>query len=1271
MQEIPTHDSTAISPSVNRREAMKIVSNTPNADEVAEAPALEPIKPNPPPSSTTLSRSGTLSWQQRPTSRGSGSIRTRPLSVMQADSQDPKPSTSDHSGLTMSQKAQSLEGKDPAWFKQTAERGLNSAAYRKTQESGAEISSASVQLPGLSRQSSAEPERHASPRLATQDTVSSFKDSSSPFSSLGSNSKKSPLPLLSSQRFEPPTGISERGGTSPSADVLASRPLAMSPSQGRLSPERMDRPVSPTKGLGGFVQSAMMKRSDSVNKRWSAQAAAGLTRGNSVASNKGNTDLKSSNISREGTPISLSRPGSSHGLGLGESFIERGKGTSGSPSESPKTQKDHEFAKPDLPGSNSGSPDLPAKPTFAIPPKPIETKKFNPGKPSWLETALNKPESPKPKPWTPQTPAWKLDLQKAKEGKGSVDLGKSPSHREVAVGGLLRSEPMGSGFKSPSLPSISTTSTHGRTGSVSTIRTTNPNPSLPSLSDDAAQSSSNRSEMDEGIDASTTEQSTSIVPAKVSHSSKPKPSTPPKKDFRANLKTRQAVGDKGQENEPEFKNVFGKLKRTETKNYVAPDELKNNILRGKAGLSITGGPKKTERKDEFKESILKKKEEMKAGTSGGRINPSVPDVGNKPVPEAIAKRQGMTTRSESTSTVSDSLTSNTVTRNQTEERSIIGQPRTPEKKASAPGRLQGAKQESNTGLAGRFNTGLASLLARGPPSMATASPRAESPAYTESAEKADRSSDGSQLTHATKSRARGPKRRLPTSNQEPVSQSSKFSAAEEGTSPTSMPTFKSAASLAAKASVPKSLDTTLSKSSSKVTSNNAQMNITSRLEGSDEGPRSKGAQYLGGGITAKTISIPATPKSPPIVKPKPGSEQKLDPQREQSAKSPGGLGPMSAISGRTVSPTTPTKLPKSPPIPAKKSEALARIASNGSLSSPLATQNPISPVPNTTAAANLFRSFFKQRQGSNTKIDIDAQAMLIKASVPTGKIKTLRKEIWELTGDGKKVSIPPQQEHILFESSMYLCTHVFGSPSGKRTTEVYLWRGDDVPASALEDAQLFCRNAAKDAGGKLILLTQGKESSNFFEALGGIVITRRGASSNASSATYMLCGRRHLGQMAFDEVDFSAESLCSGFPFIIAATGGSLYLWKGKGSNADELGCARLIGMDLGLTGEIEEIDEGAEPAIFWKDLRTQNKFVPPESSYYLKGSLEKYNTRLFSINIDARPKSSSSFMWGRRGSTPAPETQDTQIHEVSPFSQSDLTKDGIFVLDTYFEIYM
>ena len=1219
--------------------------------------------------------------------------------------------------LTVSQKAQSLESKDPAWFKQTEDRGIGSAAYRKTQESSPGMVNGSVRLPGLSRESSIEPERDTIAEQQTSSTPSwdgSVRGSASlsqkTTSTRPSSTAKSPLPLLLSQRLKPPTE-----NTAYDDDNVLDRSPAMSPSQGRISPDRMDRPASPTKGLGGFVQSAMLKRSDSVNKRWSAQAAPGLSRGNSMAGNRNGHDVprpftvgigpglssgsgfssKASSLSRETSPVSTSRPGSSHST---STVTQQPKeGAINTIESQSRIATSNEFVKPTLPDQNrsqalqpqsdhtqtkyGSSPSTPSSPS-----KVTDSKRWSPTKASWLESAINKPDSPKPKPAAPQQPSWMADLQKAKQKRGSVDFGKPVGHKEVSVGGLLRSPTMGSTMKSPSLGDItgvpSTQSGQPSSGFERTLSFPEskliPEPGGLSSSDSIATTS-------KPLGSPTSSPATAPPPStkfkdqmsnsalsskgesewRVPTINKPKPITPPKKDFRSTLKARQVSNDKSQSNEPEFKNVFGKLKKTETKNYVAPDELKDNILRGKAGLALTGGPKRTERRDDFKDSILKKKEEMKV-MGGGSIKgkPPVKAPSEAIVPEAITKRRGLGTKSETSDTsqsqeTGDSLPAKNI------DNDDISRMAVPEKKISAPARLQEATISSGS-LANRFNPALAGVLARGP-SLAIGSatlPRTNSPTEIEDF---SAGSKASQLTHATKSRARGPKRRLPTSMKAEDAPKTKASLESQSKVLEDSPNV-----IADPVAAPRHTNANpilrplpskpVIASGSEPQPHPEHKTSTKSLQPEVPKPSNH--------LNIRQV-LPLTPQSPWTVGSKPvTTEAIIPPANDKSPKKTVGLGITSQISDNgKIKP--PAKSPRSPPIPAKKSEALSRIVSNGSLAPQSPPKTPTGFTPKSSRATTLFTNFFDNEPDSKGKVDIDTQAVLTKTVETASKIKTLRKEIWEITGDGKKTPVPLQQEHILYEDCMYLCSHVFGTFSGKKTTEVYLWCGDGVSSSSIEDAQLFCRNTAKDAGGKLIILRQGKESSTFFEALGGIVITRRG-SSNDSSATYMLCGRRHMSQIAFDEVEFSPKSLCSGFPFIIAATGGSLYLWKGKGASADELGCARLIGMDLGLTGEIEEIDEGNESDSFWKAFRTSDRPDQVAEHWSVKASSNKYATRLFSVDVDARPKSNSGFMWGRRTSTPSTEDSlNAQVKEISPYSQSDLLKDGVFVLDAYFEIYV
>jgi hypothetical protein len=168
----------------------------------------------------------------------------------------------------------------------------------------------------------------------------------------------------------------------------------------------------------------------------------------------------------------------------------------------------------------------------------------------------------------------------------------------------------------------------------------------------------------------------------------------------------------------------------------------------------------------------------------------------------------------------------------------------------------------------------------------------------------------------------------------------------------------------------------------------------------------------------------------------------------------------------------------------------------------------------------------------------------------------------------------------------------------------------------------------------------------------------------------MLCGRRHLGQIAFDEVDFSRGNLCSGYPFVISARFGKLYLWKGQGSGADEIGGARLIAMDLGLTGEIEEVDEGKEPKSFFEifpDHKETTSYLTADH-WHLKPRYGQYYYRLLRVDHELGQRTG---FWNRRGSSSPITRPNDVVQEIEPFSQKDIVPRNIYILDAFFELYV
>ncbi|KAM0324307.1 hypothetical protein ACHAQA_008084 [Verticillium albo-atrum] len=1366
--------------------------NTNSADADDQSPGM-----NSPSSPSGIGGPRPLSWQRRPNSQASEKPKTRPLSMFAAQNAartsstaqpDPVPESATEQTFSKDQIAQALGSKDPTWFRQTADRGLGSAAYRKNQVEDQEtldMSSMRAQLPGMNRKTSAdEAQAPPPPQPNFQENLADERGLASP------------LRLSTAQRLDPPVEKSPEEEIAPGR-----RASALVTGSGRSSPTR---PASPTKGMGGFVQSAMMKRSDSV-KRWSVTSPPGLARVDSVVSHR--TGERPAHSRSRSRPTSM--------------FRERSNTThETSPTRSPSRTEalEVEVDNSETPKAKAAepSPTLPPIDTNvkeeedvtppSSPSKTMDPRRWSPTKASWLETALNKPESPKPKtaPAPLNQPAWMVELNKAKAqkaGNPSADAGRSgsiSSKHAVNIGGLMRSTPMGAAAK-PSTAGLGGIYSPPTPSSRSGFATVGAG-SLRGNLNKPAQSIEKAEAETSPVEAEAPKRSS--VSSQSSGTGKTRPATPPKKDFRANLKPRQASGDAGAsaDSNNELKNVFGNLRRTKTQNYVAPDELKGNIMRGKAALNITSGPKPSERKDEFKDAILKKKEDFKKAQAEGKgvERGSTPPV-EQPIPEGLARRRELSRstsgktdvtsgygieasskrshddlRPTSSSSKRDSSDSIPTTR-------AAAEPVMPElqKETSAPARLQ--NRPSAGGLAGRFNQNLAGLLARGPPPMAANGGKTadDSESSGPSAPAAEPSAPGPQLTHMTKGRARGPRRKAPTSAQ-PAAPKATGPAVKENVPLRTVETPKKAAPVEI-AQSPRSPPLPTSPSSSLPQSIQAQVAAKAAIKNKPspvqpvEKSTPKNEPYVPEALQ-KSPSPPVTKAKPVTATPfaslrrtpsptkqmeeesvvsQPSSPRKLDmkrmsrffdepnatnatpesPQKElarpesigrelpkpESPKrafprpesigkeapkadsptrsfarpesfsrdlpkpesprrdlpnpsSPSRDFPRPLSIGQTSRPQSPRDLPRPQsinrelPKPESPRRELPRPESPRDLPRPLSISKPESPLKGQfrkeSQPGTPLRSPTKQANEVTTMLDeffgtsrpqreyrIDtAEILMNRPQVP--RVRTTGAQLFQLFGDGKKMPVPMHNERVLFEQEMYICPHEFTNDGGKKVSEVYFWAGDEVPSSTVEDAQLFASREARALGGKLVKLQQGKETAEFLQALGGIVITRRGSSNKFDMlAPSILCGRRHLGQVAFDEVNFVPATLCSGFPYLITQQG-KCYLWKGKGSDVDELSCARLIGMDLTLTGELIEVEDGSEPATFWDAFGAgAGSGSKPHSAdhWRLKPNYDKYCGRLFCS--DAASKQ--------------------QIIEICPFSQADLRPTSVYILDAFFEMYI
>lgn len=484
------------------------------------------------------------------------------------------------------------------------------------------------------------------------------------------------------------------------------------------------------------------------------------------------------------------------------------------------------FVKPALPHSRSKSVITTPEDGQTSPPA-SPTKRFSPSKSTWLESAITKPDSPKPAPAARNSqPSWMADIAKAKAQRASGDSTPKPTEEETArpvsptkapfgQGMRKRSESRdlgtsrsgtpkivetpGSRFASSTKNSFSrdskelgaTSDSIEKTGDTEVPRLTKKNSSmsigskptspakLETKEDPPAPSSKEAAVNVDAADDRQHEPSASQPKdSQPSSTPKSKPEAPPKPqtDFRSTLRTRAPSEIKQQET-PEFLSRFGNLKKTQTQNYVAPDVLKGNILRGKADLAKTGGPVKTQRRDELKESLMAKKEQWKKEKDEGivyeRKTSNPPSTPQKP--EALAKRDRL--RSESIKGAASPEKAREATPEALARHKSLKEKPKPEaalpaleKQKSEPVQASTQSQQptGSSKMAAKFNPGLAGILARGPPARSGGSSPAPGPLGSATSTAAplstrDMSSehpaDGAQLQDMRKGRAKGPKRR--------------------------------------------------------------------------------------------------------------------------------------------------------------------------------------------------------------------------------------------------------------------------------------------------------------------------------------------------------------------------------------------------------------------------------------------------------------------------------------------------------------------------------
>ncbi|KAM8837455.1 supervillin isoform 2-T2 [Spinachia spinachia] len=252
-----------------------------------------------------------------------------------------------------------------------------------------------------------------------------------------------------------------------------------------------------------------------------------------------------------------------------------------------------------------------------------------------------------------------------------------------------------------------------------------------------------------------------------------------------------------------------------------------------------------------------------------------------------------------------------------------------------------------------------------------------------------------------------------------------------------------------------------------------------------------------------------------------------------------------------------------------------------------------------------------------------------------------------------------------------------GAP-GRERTACFFWQGSKSSISEKGTSALMTVELGSHRGSQ-VLVSEGKEPPCFLQLFQGGLIIHKGSRedyANKTAGWRLFCVRGEREVEAFlVEVDCQHASLRSRASLVLVnAQKGLLFLWHGCKAHASARHVAKKAAdkvtqrspSELGLSGssvEVEEVEEGSEPAEFQEALGPQDK----KAYDCMLQDPGKYNftPRLFRLSA------SSGLFEGEERLYPARVTEGVMA---MPFLQENLyssQQPALFLLDNRMEVYL
>jgi villin 1/advillin len=311
----------------------------------------------------------------------------------------------------------------------------------------------------------------------------------------------------------------------------------------------------------------------------------------------------------------------------------------------------------------------------------------------------------------------------------------------------------------------------------------------------------------------------------------------------------------------------------------------------------------------------------------------------------------------------------------------------------------------------------------------------------------------------------------------------------------------------------------------------------------------------------------------------------------------------------------------------------------------------------------IFKGYFKgwpdARKAKNSD-DVSAlyAAKAAQEEEMLGNMNGTIKNIWRIK-DMKKEDLEKKFWGQFWAGDCFIVLYSYPITPSKEGHIIYFWQGRDSSVDEKGASALLAKELDDEMGGDPVQcrVPMGKERKDFLSMFKGKMIVHEGGVASGFKnradedsfdtdgiSLFHVRGSNEYNTRAV-QVGEVAASLNSGDCFVLL-TPNSMYVWKGKGSNAQEQKTAADIADTIKGNRSTTAVEEGSEPDEFWAAIGGKGEY--PSSS---QSDDEEVEPRLFLIQ--------------HMGS------DGLRVEEVPNYDQSDLQNDDVMMLDVKSEVFL